>query len=273
VPPRLGIVAGGGALPRQVVDAARAGGREVFVLALNGETDPRTTEGVPHAWHDGPDVSGIVATLRAAGCEEIVTAGPVGRPDFRALAPRDLMGARLLPRLIRAAMRGDDAIFRTIVSFFEEQGFRVIGADSLLDQAVVGAGPLGAHRPSAVDDADIAKGAAVVRELGRLDIGQAAVVRDGHVLAVEAAEGTDAMLERCAQFRRGTPGGVLVKLTKPGQQRQIDLPTIGPETVRGAGAANLCGIAVESGATLLVDRARLIAAADAAGLFVVGIAP
>ncbi|MBT4046145.1 MAG: LpxI family protein, partial [Rhodospirillaceae bacterium] len=122
------------------------------------------------------------------------------------------------------------------------------------------------------DRADIARGMAVVAELGRLDIGQAAVVRDGYVLAVEAAEGTDAMLERCAQFRGAVRGGVLVKRPKPDQERRVDLPTIGVPTVGAAAAAGLKGIAVEAGGALVTDRAAVAAAADKLGIFVCGIA-
>lgn len=271
MPPKLGIVAGGGALPRQLIDACRAAGRPVFVLALNGHTEPQTTEGVEHAWLDGVAVGAILAALRRAGCEELVLAGPIARPNFRAMNPVDLAGLRLLPRLIKAATRGDDAIFQAIVGFFEREGFRVVGADSVLHRDVAPAGAIGGAAPTPADEADIAKGVAVVNALGALDIGQACVVRDGHVVAVEAAEGTDAMLARCAGLRLEAPGGVLVKLTKPGQQRLVDLPTVGPRTVAGAVAAGLHGIAVEAKVTLLVEREAVIAAANDAGLFLVGL--
>ncbi|MEQ9641781.1 MAG: UDP-2,3-diacylglucosamine diphosphatase LpxI [Alphaproteobacteria bacterium] len=271
MPPKLGIVAGSGALPRQLVDACRAAGRPHFVLALNGHTDRETTDGAEHVWLEGVAVGAILKALRSAECEELVLAGKIARPNFRAMNPVDVAGLRLLPRLIKAATQGDDAIFQTIVGFFEREGFRVVGVDAVLHQDVAPAGPFAAARPGATDEADIAKGIEVVRALGALDIGQACVVRDGHVVAVEAAEGTDAMLERCAGLRIEAPGGVLVKLTKPEQQRRVDLPTIGPRTVAGAAAAGLNGIAVEAGATLLVEREALVRAADDASLFLVGL--
>lgn len=273
MPPKLGIVAGAGALPRQLIDACRAVGRPHFVLALNGHTDPETTDGVEHGWFDGVAVNAILGALRGAACEELVFAGKIARPNFRAMKPVDMAGWKLLPRLVKAATQGDDAIFRVFIDYFEREGFKVVGVDDVLLGDVAPAGPFAATRPSETDEADIAKGIEVVRTLGALDIGQACVVRDGHVVAVEAAEGTDAMLERCAGLRIETTGGVLVKLTKPAQQRQVDLPTIGPRTVAGAAAAGLHGIAVEAGATLLVEREALIRAADNAGLFLVGLEP
>jgi UDP-2,3-diacylglucosamine hydrolase len=160
-----------------------------------------------------------------------------------------------------------------VIREFEGEGFRVIGADHLLGSALATAGPLGRHLPDAQAEDDIALGFRVVRALGMLDIGQAAVVQQGLVLGVEAIEGTDALIARCAALRREGPGGVLVKAPKPGQERRADLPTIGRRTVEGAAAAGLRGIAVEAGASFVIDRAVVAAAADRAGLFVVGIAP
>jgi hypothetical protein len=127
--------------------------------------------------------------------------------------------------------------------------------------------------PDAQAEDDIALGFRVVRALGALDIGQAAVVQQGLVLGLEAIEGTDALIARCAALRREGPGGVLVKAPKPGQERRADLPTIGRRTVEAAAAAGLRGIAVEAGASLVIDHAAVAVAADRAGLFVVGVAP
>jgi len=112
-----------------------------------------------------------------------------------------------------------------------------------------------------------------VRALGAVDVGQGCVVQQGIALAVEAAEGTDAMLARCASLAREGPGGVLVKLVKPGQDRRADLPTIGPATVAGAVGAQLRGVAFEAGGTILAEREATIAAADVAGLFLLGLGP
>lgn len=242
------------------------------MLAINGETDPKTIEDCDHAWRDIAAVGGIVDALKSAGCEEVVLIGPLHRPQFSALKP-DWQGVKLLPRILKAARVGDDALLTVVVQFLEEQGFRVVGADEILTDMAAPLGDLGAHTPSAEDRADIARGVAVGRALGAADVGQAVVVREGVVLAVEAAEGTDAMLARCAALKGDTDGGVLVKLPKPEQERRADLPTIGVSTVERAIAAGLHGIAVEAGGALVVDREAVVARADAAGLFVAGIAP
>ncbi|MBL6954192.1 MAG: UDP-2,3-diacylglucosamine diphosphatase LpxI [Alphaproteobacteria bacterium] len=278
MPPKLGILAGRGELPRSIAEACQASGREIFIIAFNGETEPATvTGGVAHAWVDLPAVGRTIRLLKEAEVRDLVLIGPVGRPDFSKLRP-DWHGAKLLPKVIRAARQGDDALMKVIVDDLEQQGFNVLAAETVMSSLGAPMGSFGAHEPDAGDRADINRGMEVVGLLGSLDIGQAVVVRDGYVLAVEAAEGTDAMLQRCRQFSQkgfsgstGPRAGVLVKRAKPDQERRVDLPTIGVPTVRGAAAAGLKGIAVEAGGALVTDRAAVAQAADAAGIFVCGV--
>ena len=209
--------------------------------------------------------------LRRNDVEDVVMVGRVRRPPLSALRP-DWKGTQLLARIgLRAA--GDDGLLRAIVRELEREGFRVVGIDQILCSLLVPEGPLGRHRPDADDAVDIACGREVASTLGRLDVGQGVVVQRGTVIAVEAVEGTDAMLARAGALRLDRRGGVLVKMKKPQQERRVDLPTIGVATVEGAAAAGLAGIAIEAGGTLVVDRPAVVAAADAAGLFVVGVAP
>ncbi|MFP6749893.1 MAG: UDP-2,3-diacylglucosamine diphosphatase LpxI [Alphaproteobacteria bacterium] len=272
MPPKLGILAGRGALPGQIVRACRSAGRDCFVIAFNGETEPDTVAGgVAHEWVDLPTVGRTIRLLKQAGVAELVLIGPVGRPDFSKMKP-DWHGAKLLPKVIKAARQGDDALMKVVVEDLERQGFKILGAEQVLANLGAPLGVMGAHEPDASDRSDIARGMEVVGQLGAMDIGQAVVVRDGYVLAVEAAEGTDAMLRRCEQFRGENRGGVLVKRPKPGQELRVDLPTIGVPTVEGAAAAGLKGIAVAAGGALIADRDAVVAAADAAGLFVCGVA-
>lgn len=269
MPPKLGVLAGRGPLPAQVVAAAREAGREVFVLAFEGQTDPALVAGEEHAWVPLGAMSRALRSLHAAGVEELVMIGAVRRPSLTALVtdPRTL---RMLGRL--GANHGDDRLLSVIVEEFESEGFRVIGVDDVCRDLLAPEGPLTRAKPDELAGQDIALGVEVARRLGELDVGQAVVVQQAHVLGVEAAEGTDALLRRCAELRRDGPGGVLVKVKKPQQERRADLPTIGAETVRGAAAAGLRGIAVETGHTLVADRRRTVEAADAAGLFIVGVA-
>jgi DUF1009 family protein len=270
--PVLGILAGGGRLPGQVAAAARAAGRGVFMVGLEGFADPAVLAPWPHQVIRIGAAGRIIAALRAHGCCDLVLIGPVRRPSLIDLRP-DAEGTRLLARIGRAAFAGDDGLLAAVVKVLGDEGFRVLGPHEILNQALGPAGLLSRAAPDAVAMADIGRGIAVARALGAIDVGQGCVVQQGIVLAVEAAEGTDAMLARCAALARPGPGGVLVKLVKPGQDRRADLPTIGPETLRGAAGAGLRGVAFEAGGTILAERDAAIAAADAEGLFLLGLGP
>lgn len=272
---RLGLVAGGGALPARLAAACEANRAPYTVLRLSGyagEEPPGQEVGIG-------EVGRIVRLLREAGCDAVCMAGTVSRPELKALRP-DWRGAALLPKVVAAARRGDGALLAVLVEMFESEGFLVVGAEEVAGALEAAAGPVGRVAPTEGDRADLAKAAAVVAALGPFDVGQGAVVRQGHVLAIEAAEGTDAMLARCADLPASVLGnepakhrarsGVLVKRPKPGQELRVDLPTIGLATVHAAARAGLAGIAVEAGAALILDRAAVAAAADEAGLFVYG---
>ena len=266
---KLGIIAGGGDLPARLVKVCRANGRAVFVLALEGQTDPATVVGVDHAWVRLGQARPTLEALHGAGVEELVLIGPVKRPGLNEIG-FDLRSAQFLAKVTTQGL-GDDGLLSALIRVLEDEGFRVIGADQVLADLLAPRGPIGAGRPDAQAESDIARGLEVLRALGAVDVGQAVVVHQGIVIGVEAAEGTDALLARCPGLAREGPGGVLVKIRKPGQERRVDLPTLGTETVAGAVRAGLRGIAVEAGGSLIVDRAAVTAAADAAGIFLCGI--
>jgi hypothetical protein len=267
---KLGVLAGGGPLPGQMVAACRARGRPVFVVAFKGYTDPATVaDGVAHIWTRLGAAGTAIKALRRAGCRELVMAGPVARPSLAELWP-DATAARFLARVGTRSL-GDDGLLRAIMQLLEDEGFRMVGVHEVMTDVLAPAGCLGTHAPDAAAWRDIARGLEVGAALGGADVGQAVVVQQGLVLGVEAIEGTDALLARCGPLARPGNGGVLVKIKKPGQDTRADLPTIGPRTVAGAATAGLRGIAVAAGATLLVDRDRTVADADAAGLFLQGV--
>ncbi len=270
--PALGILAGGGTMPARVAAAARAAGRNVFLIGLDGHAEPAVLAPYPHAMIRIGAAARMLQVLRANGCRELVLVGPVRRPSLLNLRP-DAEGARLLARIGRAAFAGDDGLLKAVVRVLGEEGFTIVGAHEILTEVLGPRGLLGKAAPDAQALADIERGIAVARTLGAADVGQCCVVQQGLVLCVEAIEGTDAMLERAGVLRRPGPGGVLVKLVKPGQDRRADLPTIGPDTVRAAAAAGLRGVAFEAGGTILAERAASIAAADLAGLFLLGVDP
>jgi len=270
MPAALGIIAGGGPLPGQVAEAARAAGRPVFVAALEGFAEPAVVGGFPHQFFRLGAAGAIRAALKARNCVDVVMIGPVKRPSLLALRP-DAEGTKLLARVGRAAFAGDDGLLAAIIKILGEDGFRVVGAHDILSDVLGPEGLLTATAPDAAAMADVQRGFAVLAALGAADVGQACVVQQGIVLAVEAVEGTDAMLARVAKLARPGPGGVLVKIAKPGQDRRADVPALGAATVGNAAAAGLRGIAFEAGGTILTSRPEMIFAADAAAIFLVGV--
>lgn len=273
----LGLIAGGGLMPVRVADAAAKAGRPVFCLLVEGYANPADYARFPHEVVPLGAIGRMFAALRARAVRDLVLAGRVTRPSLLSFR-FDAEGARQLAKLgMRAILGGDDGLLSAVLNQLRAEGFRPVGAQELLATLLVEEGRLTRLGPDEVAAGDIARGIAVARALGTADAGQGCVVQQGLVLALEAIEGTDAMLERCAGLRREGPGGVLVKLVKPRQDVLIDLPAIGPETVRRAAAAGLAGIAIEArtnhAGTLVVDRAETAALADAAGLFLIAIRP
>jgi DUF1009 family protein len=269
---RLGIIAGSGVLPLAVAEAARSNGQPVHILGFAGLAEPGI-EAYSHDWMKWGQIGRMLRLLRTNGCTELVIVGGVRRPRITHIRP-DIGFFRKLPAALRATRGGDDSVLGGIVRFFEREGFRVRGAHEIATNLTAPQGLLAGAAPSAEALADIAHGLAVVRALGALDVGQAAVVARGYVLGVEAAEGTDALLQRCASLRQWglkRRAGVLVKAPKPGQELRIDMPAIGPRTVDNAAAAGLAGIAIASHRVLLADPEALVAAAERHGLFVIGI--
>ncbi len=272
MPPKLGILAGGGPLPGHVVAVCKAQKRDYFILAVKGLTDPSIVKGEPHAWTRLGAGGRHMKLLKEAGVEELVLIGPAKRPTLAAFRP-DAYTLKAMARVGYKATLGDDGILRLVMGVFEDEGFRFVGADTILTDLLAGAGVMGEVQPDDEDRDDIRRGVEVVQGLGNLDVGQAAVIQRGIVLGVEASEGTDGLIARTGPLRRDGGGGVLVKLTKPQQDRRADLPTIGTATVEGVAKAGHVGIAFEAGATLVVDPVRVASRADKLGVFVVGIDP
>ena len=266
---KLAIIAGRDALPRLIAERRQAAGLPYLVISFAGEAEP-WIEGHPYQAHAFEKAGRLFAALRVAGCSHVVFAGAMDRPRLKPWRA-DGKAVALMGKVMALLVRGDDGLLSGLAGIFEEEGFTVIGAQDCLDGLTCGEAVLGRHRPEPPDRADAARGAAILTALGPLDVGQAVVVAGGVCLGVEAIEGTDALLARVAALpsaRRGTPGGVLVKMAKPGQDRRFDLPSIGPRTVEGAVRAGLKGIVVEADGANILERDATIRAADAAGLFV-----
>jgi hypothetical protein len=272
----VAIIAGGGAFPLEVAEAARAAGREVIVIGLRGFAG-KVLRRFPYVAVDMLDPGGMIAALRDCAPSCVVLAGAVTRPG--PLAIGSVFSAyRNREDLARILSAGDDRLLRGVVDLIEEAGFRVAGAQEIAPAVLAPEAVIGAASPDGAAMADVERGRALLAAIGPWDVGQAVVVSGGRVLAVEGPEGTDAILDRVLDLQRRKrvkldgQGGVLVKIPKPGQDVRIDLPAIGPRTVEKVRAAGLSGIAVKAGGVVLVDRAGIVREADRAGLFVMGFA-
>jgi DUF1009 family protein len=267
----LGIIAGGGELPVAIAHSARDAGRDVFVLAMAGASDElsefrREDVGIG-------ELGRTLSLLKKHNVDELTFAGNVARPDWKSIK-LDARGILAFPKVLSAVVKGDNAIMSSVLGIFEKEGVRVIGTADAAPNLVADQGIYGRHEPSEQSLADIKLAREVIQRMGELDIGQATAVCDGLVLAVEAAEGTDAMLARIPSLSKNQRGtlekrrGVLVKAPKPNQERRVDLPVIGMRTVDLASGAGLVGIAVEAGAALIMRKDKIVAKADELGLFV-----
>ncbi|MXN67011.1 UDP-2,3-diacylglucosamine diphosphatase LpxI [Stappia sp. GBMRC 2046] len=271
----VAIICGGGTIPPAVVEAACRTGREVKVVGIKGEADPALEQYQPVELGWG-QIGKLFDTLKRARCRDVVLIGSVTkRPDFRAVAG-DLGTIRRLPRILSALKGGDDSLLVKVIGLFEEEGFSVVGAHEVAPQLLAASGLICGPEPLAENNADLSLAYEAVSAIGHLDVGQAAIAVGGRIVAIEGAEGTDAMISRCAELRRirrirdKPPSGVLVKRPKPGQDLRVDLPAIGPQTVEAAAEAGLAGIAIEAGRVLIAEKERTLSLAESKRIFIFG---
>ncbi len=269
----LVILAAGGAVPYEVASAAAAAGRNVLVLALEGEADERL-KAFRHEIVKWGQLGRVEALINAHGARDLVLIGAVHkRPDFSSMGV-DFGTLRYLPRIVKIMVGGDDSILVGAVKILEERGYRVIGAHEVAPQLVAEPGHVAGPMASEAALADAALAMDAAKAIGVLDIGQAAVAVGSRVIALEAAEGTDAMLERVEAVRaRGRVkwsgrSGVLVKRSKPQQDLRVDMPAIGPRTVEAVARVGLAGIAIEAGRVMIAERAETLAMAERTGTFI-----
>jgi DUF1009 family protein len=274
----VAIVCGCGRFPLAVAAEAQRAGRSVFLIGIIGATDPAIAA-YPHVWLRLGEFGKLLKTLQNRAIVELALIGGLERPQQLADVWPDFGALARLPEIARLLIGGDDHLLRGMLHLFEKEGLRVRGAHELAPTMLAPAGPLTARRPSPGVAEDLRLGRACLAALTDFDIGQAVVVGRGRIVAVEAAEGTDAMLHRVGEMRDSgrlkAKGrlGLLIKAPKANQDRRIDLPAIGPATVAAAARAKLEGIAVAAGEVLLLEREQVIAEATAAELFVLGFEP
>lgn len=265
---KLGIIAGAGQLPYRLLSSCLQKGIEPFIIAFDGETDPLLVKGHNHFWGRLGAAGQILKTLKAHDIHDLVLIGSIRRPSIFELKP-DLKTASFFTRIGMRAM-GDNDLLVCVRKELEDEGFRVHAIQDFVEDLLAPAGQLGRCKPNKKNQVDIERGIEVCAQLGALDIGQSAVVQDGVVLGVEGAEGTDQLIRRCKPLKRKGSGGVLVKLCKPGQDKSLDLPTVGMDTVRVCAECGLDGIVIHAGESLLVDAQEVIDLADAHKMFIVG---
>lgn len=269
---KLGIIAGGGSIPKMLIEHCAAQGRDFFVLAIEGNADKALiTDDIPHQWIRIGQAGTGFKRFAEEKVQDVIMIGTIKRPGFFDLVP-DLRTTAFFAKVGAKAL-GDDGILRALVNEIEAEGMTVRGIHEVMSDLLVKPGILGRHKPDKQALVDIRRGIDVALALGKLDVGQSVVVQQGLVLGVEGIEGTDELIRRCGEYRRKGDGGVLVKLRKPQQDMRIDLPTIGPRSVSRAQKSGLRGIVVHVGNGLIVDEAETIRLADKAGLFIMGINP
>jgi len=272
----LAIICCGGSMPFAVADAVIGAGRRVVLFAVEGVADTARVAGYAHRWVKLGQGGGLMSMMREADCRDVVFIGSLTRPPLSKIR-LDFGMLMMLPTIVSSFRGGDDHLLKNLGSILEKNGFRLVGAHEVAPQISVPKGDLTKLAPSPTELADIERGLGVLKAMGPFDVGQAVVVTNGHVIAIEGIEGTDEMLARVADLRRrgrlhAPKGrGVIVKAPKPEQDRRFDLPAIGPKTVEGVAAAGLAGIAVAAGETIMAEPAATIMAAQQAGIFIIGI--
>ena len=271
----VGIIAGGGRLPFAVAESLLARGLTPVFFGLRGVCDPIEVSRFKHHWIALGQLGRLATLLRRENCRDLIFIGTLIRPALSEIR-LDWGTLRVLSRVLMSFRGGDDHLLTGIGKILERDGFLLRGIKDVAPDLLMPAGRMTRLAPGRDDEADIARGREVLHTLSRFDIGQACVVIDGHVVAVEGIEGTDACLARVAELRaqgriRARAGrGVLVKAPKSNQDLRFDLPTFGPVTVENAARAQLAGVAIAAGNAILADPQEMVAAADAAGLFVTG---
>ena len=272
----IGLIAAGGVMPFAVADSLVARGLNPVLFALKGACDPVRVERFRHHWISVGQVGRAVKLFRSENCRDLVFIGTLVRPALSEIR-LDWGTVRVIGRVWAAFRGGDDHLLSGIGRILEQDGFRMVGIRDVAPELLMPEGCITRAAPDQSAAADIARGREVLRALSPFDIGQAAIVIDGHVVGVEDIEGTDGLLARVAhlraegRIRAKAARGVLVKAPKSTQDLRFDLPTIGPRTIEGAAKARLAGVAIVAGNTVVVEPQTMIEAADAAGLFVTGV--
>ena len=264
----LGMIAGGGMMPVEIIKHCNSTGKGIFVVGIEPFAKEEQLKDAPHIFAKIGEAGKITKALKKNNVHDIVLAGGIKRPSFKELLP-DWDGAKLMAKLAIKKM-SDNNLFTAIMDEIERRGFKVVGIEEVVPQMLFSEGVYGLVKPSTDDMFDIQRGITVAKALGAVDVGQAVVVQEGMVLAVEAIEGTDMMLSRAAIVKKQGKAPVMVKILKPGQDKRVDLPAIGLQTIEQLKKYGMKGIAVEAGGILMIEGEAVVKTADKAGIFIIG---
>lgn len=260
----IGIIAGNGLLPISLANSFIKQGGQCYIAALEGEANPVLYKDFTHQFFKIGMVKPIIEYFRKYDVKNIILAGGVNRPNLRSIKV-DLMGSRLLARILKQKFLGDDKLLSIVTDFLEEKGFRVVSSYEILrtnnDVMTIAV-------PSRIDNTDIELGIKLLDSIGYLDVGQSVIVDNGYIIGIEAAEGTDNLIERCSYLRKNSTGGVLIKMMKKGQDTRIDIPTIGAKTISNLANYGYKGLAIQKDKVIILEIERSIGLANECGLFI-----
>jgi UDP-2,3-diacylglucosamine hydrolase len=266
--PVIGIVGGRGLLPAEIAKLYIERGGECYVAAILNNLDCDLPTFVPNKFFKIGEVGGVVEYFKQHNVAQVIFVGGINRPNLSSVQA-DLLGVMLLAKIAMKKFLGDDEVLRIIANFFEDRGFEVISAqDIILPSSDI---HLTIKPPSKQDQVDIELGIKVAKSLGMLDIGQSVIVADGYVLGVEAAEGTDNLIKRCALLRKRTSGGVLIKVMKSKQDIRMDIPTIGLHTIQNLIDYSYNGVAIENGKVIISNLENTVKLANQHRIFIMQI--
>ena len=265
----LGLIAGSGMMPVEIIRHCNKQNIPVFVIGLESFATEEQLSEAPHSFAKIGEAGKMLKTLKEQNVHDIVFAGGIKRPSFKELIP-DWEGMKILAKLALKKM-SDDNLFRTLIAEVESRGFKIVGIEEVVPDMLFREGVYGKVKPGKDDLDDIERGWTVAKAIGAVDVGQAVVVQEGLVLAMEAIEGTDMVLARAAQLRKPGKAPVMVKVLKPGQDMRVDLPAIGLQTIDLFIKYGIGGIAVEAGGILLIEKEAVIKKADENGIFIIGL--
>ena len=265
----LCVIAGGGILPRKLADNFDPSGGRIFFLAFRNITDPEVVAGRHHEWLELGEVQKAIDAMHRNNVDKVVMAGPIQRPALSSLA----LDIRALKMLAKGGLKafGDDGLLSLVAKEIEKEGIKVIGIEQILSGVLTKEGLLAGPAPTKISWDDIKRGLQVLNSLGPSDVGQSIAVQEGIVLAIEAIEGTDQMIERAGSLQRNVSGPILIKISKTNQDKRVDLPTAGPETINNAIRSGFQGLALEANNSLLLDKDRVIEIAEKNSFFVIGV--